>query len=94
MLQQNCWIGKRLKPSAGEPELAMAVKVIGRPILIYRTSGASFFSKELVKASEYGVDGFVSVPPVCLLYDSMHYDSLLVQWSHTALLCQNYMQSL
>ena len=57
----------------------MAVKITKRPILVYRTSGSKFFSKELVKASEYGVQDFEAVPPICLLFDNMHYDSLLAK---------------
>lgn len=62
----------------GEPELAMAVKVVERPILVYRVVKSSLFSgSQLQKSSEYGVDSFKDVPPVCILFDSSHYDSLL-----------------
>lgn len=64
---------------AGEPELAMAAKVVERPILVYQTSSMSIFSRQLKKTSEYGVDEFPNVPPICVLFADYHYDSLLTK---------------
>jgi len=64
----------------GEPELAMAVKVIKRPILVYRIEKSGLFSGsqlQLLKSSEYGVDSSVEVPPVCILFNNSHYDCLI-----------------
>ena len=40
-----------------------------------------FFGDDIVKVSEYGVDGFAEgdVAPICLLFGGLHYDLLLVE---------------
>ena len=57
----------------------MAAKVTKRPILVYKTSGSSIFSKKLAKASQYGIDDYQNVPPICILFGDYHYDSLLAK---------------
>lgn len=85
----------------GEPELSVAPEALGRPVCVYSRardvsgsrSGSSsgtdlaslFFGDDIVKVSEYGVDGgdglFEGRPvaPICLLFGGLHYDLLIVE---------------
>ena len=57
----------------------MAAKVTERPILVYKTQGLSIISKKLAKASQYGIDEYKNIPPICILFGNYHYDSLLAK---------------
>lgn len=57
----------------------MAAKVTERPILVYKTQGLSIISKKLTKASQYGIDDYKHIPPICILFGNYHYDSLLAK---------------
>lgn len=38
-----------------------------------------FFGDDIVKVSEYGVEDFSGVAPICLLFGGLHYDLLIVE---------------
>ena len=52
---------------------------IRRPILVYGISKSSFFGTSLTKTSEYGIDDYKEVAPVCVQFGNYHYDTLLVK---------------
>ncbi|EIE22932.1 hypothetical protein COCSUDRAFT_83704 [Coccomyxa subellipsoidea C-169] len=57
----------------GEPELAVAIHCIRRPIIVK----SGIFGKDLEKVSEYGAQEYPGVSPVCLLFSGCHYDLLM-----------------
>lgn len=57
----------------------MAIKCIERPILVYGRVKHSLFGDSLSKTSDYGVVEYPDIPPVCVLFDNYHYDTLLVK---------------
>lgn len=38
-----------------------------------------FFGDDIVKVSEYGVEDFSEIAPICLLFGGLHYDLLIVE---------------
>ncbi|CAL8470555.1 g10097 [Coccomyxa elongata] len=61
----------------GEPELAVAIHCIQRPIIVYKEVKSGLLGKDLEKVSEYGADQYPRVSPVCLLFSGFHYDLLM-----------------
>ena len=57
----------------------MAARCLQRPVLVYMTTKAGLLGSELVKSSAYGIDDYPGVPPVCLLFNNSHYDTLLAK---------------
>ncbi|KAK9904217.1 hypothetical protein WJX75_007060 [Coccomyxa subellipsoidea] len=48
----------------GEPELAVAIHCIQRPIIVYKEVKSGIFGKDLEKVSEYGAQEYPGVSPV------------------------------
>ena len=76
----------------GEPELSVAPEALGRPVCVYSRAGDAansesrernfaslFFGGDIVRVSEYGVEDFEGVAPICLLFGGLHYDLLIVE---------------
>ncbi|BDA45848.1 probable OVARIAN TUMOR DOMAIN-containing deubiquitinating enzyme 4 [Coccomyxa sp. Obi] len=61
----------------GEPELAVAIHCIQRPIVVYKEVKSGLLGKDLEKVSEYGAEQYPGVSPVCLLFSGFHYDLLM-----------------